>query len=82
LVFFDAREQLMLGDAGSNILGAALGWGLVATTDWQAQVVVLVVLLALNAASEKVSFSRVIDETPVLRAIDRFGRADPEGSAQ
>lgn len=78
LVAFDAREALMLGDAGSNILGATLAWGLVATTDWQAQAVVLVVLVALNLASEKVSFSKVIDETSALRALDRIGRRGDE----
>ncbi len=75
LIVFDAREQLMLGDAGSNVVGAALGWGLVVTTDWLAQVIVLVVLVMLNVASEKVSFSKVIDDVAVLRAIDRFGRS-------
>ncbi len=74
LVVFDAREQLMLGDAGSNVAGAVLGWGLVLTTDWVAQAVVLVVLVGLNLASEKVSFSKVIDSVGVLRAIDRLGR--------
>lgn len=82
LVGFDARERLMLGDAGSNVLGAVLGWGLVATTGWVVQVVVLAVLVALNLASERVSFSRVIDGTPVLRAIDRFGRPDPGDPVQ
>lgn len=77
LVFFDAREDLMLGDAGSNVLGAVLGWGLVATTGWVAQVVTLVVLVALNVASEKVSFSKVIEKNRFLRAADRFGRAAP-----
>jgi hypothetical protein len=36
--------------------------------------VVLVVLVLLNLASERVSFSRVIDATPGLRHFDRFGR--------
>ena len=31
-------------------------------------------VVALMVASEKVSFSRVIDGQPVLRAIDRWGR--------
>jgi len=75
LIVFDAREQLMLGDAGSNVLGAVLGWGLVVSTDWVAQLIVLAVLVALNVASEKVSFSKVIDDVAVLRAIDRFGRS-------
>ena len=33
----------------------------------------VVVLLALNLASEVVSFSRVIDRIPPLRALDRAG---------
>lgn len=74
LGWFDLREQLMLGDAGANVLGAVLGWGVVVTTAWTTQVVVLVVLIALNALSEKVSFSSVIASTPPLRAIDRLGR--------
>lgn len=78
LVAFDAREKLMLGDAGSNVLGAMLGWSVVATSGWQAQLAVLVVLVVVNLASEKVSFSRVIDANPALRAIDRIGRPDAE----
>ncbi|MBS1847889.1 MAG: hypothetical protein JST73_06380, partial [Actinobacteria bacterium] len=78
LMVFDAREQLMLGDAGSNVLGAVLGWGVVATTGWVTQVVVLAALVALNIVSERVSFSKVIDGNRVLRAIDRFGRSAPD----
>lgn len=71
---FDLREELMLGDAGSNVLGATLGWGLVATSGDVAQIVALVVLLALNAASEKVSFSAVINRVGPLRFLDMLGR--------
>ncbi len=74
LGWFDLREQLMLGDAGSNVLGAVLGWGVVATTGLVVQCVVLTALLALNLLSEKVSFSRVIDAVGPLRAFDRLGR--------
>ena len=77
LGLFDLREELMLGDAGSNVLGAVLGWGVVATTGWEVQVVVLGVLVVLNAASEKVSFSAVIAATPPLRAFDQLGRRQP-----
>ncbi len=78
LVFFDVREQLMLGDAGSNVLGAVLGWSLVVTTDWPTQVVVLVILVLVNVASERVSFSQVIDQTPILGPLDKLGRIDPD----
>lgn len=74
LIVPDLREQLMLGDAGANVLGAALGLGVVMTTGTVAQAVVLTVLLALNLVSERVSFSRVIDGLAPLRALDRAGR--------
>jgi UDP-N-acetylmuramyl pentapeptide phosphotransferase/UDP-N-acetylglucosamine-1-phosphate transferase len=77
LLWADLREQLMLGDAGSNVLGAALGLGVVLTTARLTQAVVLVVLVALNLASEKVSFSKVIDGVGPLRAVDRLGRRAP-----
>jgi UDP-GlcNAc:undecaprenyl-phosphate GlcNAc-1-phosphate transferase len=70
----DLRERLMLGDAGSNVLGAVVATGAVLTTSTGARVAALVVVVALNIASEKVSFSRVIDSVGPLRAIDRLGR--------
>ncbi|MCU1352026.1 MAG: UDP-N-acetylmuramyl pentapeptide phosphotransferase/UDP-N-acetylglucosamine-phosphate transferase [Acidimicrobiales bacterium] len=79
LLAFDLREELMLGDAGSNVLGAALGVGLVLTTGLTARLVVLAVLLVLNVASERVSFSRVIESAGPLRALDRLGRRRLEG---
>ena len=74
LLAFDLGEKLMLGDAGSNVVGAASGMGVVFTCGLTARVVVLVVVLGLNVASEKVSFSRVIDGFAPLRAFDRLGR--------
>jgi UDP-N-acetylmuramyl pentapeptide phosphotransferase/UDP-N-acetylglucosamine-1-phosphate transferase len=74
LLAFDLGERLMLGDAGSNVLGAAVGLGVVLTCGATVQWVVLAVLVALNVASELVSFSRVIDRVSVLRALDRAGR--------
>jgi UDP-N-acetylmuramyl pentapeptide phosphotransferase/UDP-N-acetylglucosamine-1-phosphate transferase len=70
----DVRERLMLGDAGANPLGGALGVGVVAACAPATRVVVLVVLVGLNLAAELVSFSRVIDSVPPLRAADRWGR--------
>jgi len=70
----DLRERVMLGDTGANALGAALGFGLVLTASATVRVVVLIAVLVLNAASEAVSFSSVIDRVPPLRAIDRLGR--------
>jgi hypothetical protein len=70
----DLGERLMLGDAGANVLGAALGLGVVLACSPTTRTVTLVVVAALNLASERVSFSKVIAAAPPLRAADRFGR--------
>ena len=74
LLVDDLRERLMLGDTGANVLGAVLGLGLVLATGPVASTTALVVVAGLNVAGELVSFSRVIDAVPPLRAIDRAGR--------
>ncbi len=70
----DLHERLMLGDAGANVLGAVLGLGVVAACGPGARDVTLVAVAALNVAGEVVSFSRVIEAFPPLRALDRAGR--------
>jgi UDP-N-acetylmuramyl pentapeptide phosphotransferase/UDP-N-acetylglucosamine-1-phosphate transferase len=74
LLLDDLHERLMLGDAGANALGAALGVGVVATTATPTRVAVIVLLIAANAASEWISFGRVIDSSRPLRNVDRWGR--------
>ena len=74
LLTADLGERLMLGDAGANVLGAALGLGVVLACSPGVRTVVLVLVAALNLASEWVSFSRVIAAAPPLRAADRWGR--------
>jgi len=70
----DLDERLMLGDTGANLLGAVLGLAVVLETSRPVRTVVLIALVALNLASERVSFSSVIDRTPGLRQLDRLGR--------
>ncbi len=73
LLLPDLRERCMLGDTGANVLGAAIGWGLVIALAGTGEWVALGVMVALNVASEFVSFSRVIDAVAPLRWIDRWG---------
>jgi hypothetical protein len=75
---YDLGERAMLGDAGANAMGALAGFLLVARSPLWLDAVFLVILLALNLASERVSFSAVIEKTAFLRWIDRLGRLDDE----
>jgi UDP-N-acetylmuramyl pentapeptide phosphotransferase/UDP-N-acetylglucosamine-1-phosphate transferase len=73
----DLDERTMLGDSGANALGALLGLGLAASTGRRGRAALLAGLVALTAASEKVSFTKVIERTPVLRELDGLGRRAP-----
>ncbi|MCW3843842.1 hypothetical protein ONA70_27460 [Micromonospora yasonensis] len=74
LVREDLDERVMLGDSGANALGALLGVSLAARTGPLGRAGVLAVIAALTAASEKVSFTQVIQRTPGLRELDELGR--------
>ncbi len=70
----DLRERSMLGDTGANAMGAALGMATVLEAGEVVRTVVMVALLVLTLASEKVSFSRIIERTRPLALADRLGR--------
>jgi UDP-N-acetylmuramyl pentapeptide phosphotransferase/UDP-N-acetylglucosamine-1-phosphate transferase len=70
----DLRERGMLGDAGANVLGAAVGAAASRRLPVPARLALLGVVVALTLASERVSFSAVIDRSAGLRALDRLGR--------
>jgi UDP-GlcNAc:undecaprenyl-phosphate/decaprenyl-phosphate GlcNAc-1-phosphate transferase len=72
---FDLREEGMLGDAGANALGAVVGTLVLAGPLWLLWAAAAL-LLALQLAAERVSFSRVIEGNRVLRAADRLGRRE------
>lgn len=70
----DLNERLMLGDAGANALGAALGIGAVLALGPGARLLLGAALLVLNVAADVVSFSKVIRNTPALDRLDQLGR--------
>ena len=76
----DLGERAMLGDAGANALGGMLGAAAATALPRRARVAVLAVITGLTAASEVVSFSRVIDRTPPLRWLDQIGRRPAAGA--
>jgi UDP-N-acetylmuramyl pentapeptide phosphotransferase/UDP-N-acetylglucosamine-1-phosphate transferase len=70
----DLGERVMLGDSGANAVGALLGLRLASIPARGPRVGLLAAVVALTLASEKVSFTKVIEATPGLRELDRLGR--------
>lgn len=70
----DLTERGMLGDAGANPLGAVLGLGAATAVGSLGGWILIALLLGLNLASEKWSFSRVISSNAWLSAADMWGR--------
>jgi UDP-GlcNAc:undecaprenyl-phosphate GlcNAc-1-phosphate transferase len=69
----DLGERAMLGDAGANALGAMLG-AAACELPRPARIALLTGIVALTGASEKISFTKVIERTPPLRWLDMLGR--------
>lgn len=70
----DLMERTMLGDTGANALGALVGTALAAHPCRLLRAVAAGTATALVLASERVSFTQVIESTPLLDALDRCGR--------
>jgi hypothetical protein len=71
---YDLREMTMLGDAGSNALGAVLGYGSVARLTGRGRRLAIAALAGLTVAGEIRSLGELIERTPVLSQLDRLGR--------
>jgi UDP-GlcNAc:undecaprenyl-phosphate/decaprenyl-phosphate GlcNAc-1-phosphate transferase len=78
---FDLSERAMLGDAGANPIGAVLGLGLGVTLETTGRLGAIALLVVLNAASERWSFSRAIERVGWLRALDDIGRTGTSRNA-
>lgn len=70
----DLGGRSMLGDCGANAAGAVLAAGFTAAAPRWARLLALTTVTALTLVSERVSFTRVIDQTAWLRRLDRWGR--------
>ncbi|HUB74822.1 MAG TPA: hypothetical protein VL979_12410 [Solirubrobacteraceae bacterium] len=71
---YELRERAMLGDTGSNLLGALAGLWLTMTLSGAGQLVALALLVALTVYGELRSINALIERTPPLRALDALGR--------
>ena len=71
---YDLRERGMLGDTGSNVVGAVAGVWLVLTLDVTGLAIAAAALLALTLYGELRSINRAVERAPGLRHLDSLGR--------
>jgi len=74
VAWFDLRERSMLGDTGSNLIGALAGVALLVTLDDPARLIALAIVAALSLYGEFRSLGKVIERFPLLRQLDSLGR--------
>jgi hypothetical protein len=74
LLPYDLREKVMLGDAGSNALGAMLGLSSVSRLTGKSRWLAIGALAGLNLLGERRSLGELIERTPGFRTLDRLGR--------
>ena len=71
---YDLREMAMLGDSGSNALGALLGLSSVKRFTERGRWVAIGALAGLTLLGERRSLDALIERTPGLRELDAWGR--------
>lgn len=74
LLPYDLREMAMLGDAGSNALGALLGLKSVSRFTGRGRWLAIGALAGLTILGERTSLGRLIEQTPGVRELDALGR--------
>lgn len=74
-LYWDLQGVVMMGDTGSNALGAALGLALIAVLSFSVKIPLVIFLLFVNLLSEKVSLCQIIDSNALLRFLDQLGRS-------
>jgi hypothetical protein len=77
LLPYDLREKTMLGDAGSNALGAMLGLNSVNRLTGKGRWLAIGALAGLTLLGERRSLGELIERTPGLSAFDGLGRETP-----
>lgn len=78
----DLAGTAMLGDTGANAAGALVGAAFVERSGRRGRLAALATLVGLTLASERVSFTRVIEATPGLRELDALGRPKSVGAVR
>jgi Glycosyl transferase family 2 len=74
LLPYDLREMAMLGDGGSNALGALLGLNSVSRLTGRSRFLAIGALAGATLIGERRSLGALIESTPWARTVDAWGR--------
>jgi UDP-GlcNAc:undecaprenyl-phosphate GlcNAc-1-phosphate transferase len=72
--WFTLRERAMLGDTGSNLIGAVGGVWMLTTLGSDARLIALAVVTGMTIYGELRSISATVESVPPLRWLDSLGR--------
>ncbi len=75
----DLKAKVMMGDAGSNVLGMALGYFSAVSLSWPVKLGVLAFLVGIHLYTEKYSLTTTIDNNKLLKRLDDLGRSRQNG---
>lgn len=70
----DLKARVMMGDAGSNVLGLALGFWAATCLPLLSRIIMLALLVIVHWYTEHRSLTETIDKVKILRTIDQLGR--------
>jgi UDP-GlcNAc:undecaprenyl-phosphate/decaprenyl-phosphate GlcNAc-1-phosphate transferase len=74
--FYDLREKAMLGDTGSNLVGALAGLLVISYLGTTGQLIALILALGITIYGEFRSISSLVERAPLLRQLDSLGRVE------
>ncbi|WP_058485302.1 MraY family glycosyltransferase [Defluviitalea phaphyphila] len=70
----ELREEYMLGDVGSNILGYTLGFTSAISLNLYTKIFFVMILILIHILGEITSITFLINKNPLLRYIDKLGQ--------
>jgi UDP-GlcNAc:undecaprenyl-phosphate GlcNAc-1-phosphate transferase len=79
LLPYDLRERAMLGDTGSNVLGAVAGLWLIVALGPKGEAIALGLLALFTVYGEFRSISALVEGNALLRRLDSLGRRPASG---
>jgi len=71
---FDLKAEVMMGDAGSNVLGFILGYAGVLLFSYPVKIGAVIFLVLLHVLTEKYSLTAIIKNNRLLNYLDELGR--------